>query len=272
VAAPYLFGFIGSGISRCVALALPSGKVRALLPDGLELLDQDVTPRGTHPLVFLFHGFSECQFSIPTLFRSMTFHEQTAGIPFTRVRDSLGPYAGPGPYYFMPKLYLDDILVMLGGIFWWGFSKEMAIVDVSDNRYTVTSLTGHMLASLQWAAGTDTAYTAVTGYSEFEPMRQMMSQPLVSVYPPGVRSIFCLSDFDRRWNLAKARPIDPALDVAPSYMRGFEGGHFTASDHARSEARVVSSFELLAPWWLSPPYQTMLPSARNTSNTHPWYS
>lgn len=266
MAAPYLFGFIGNGITRCVALALPLRKVRALLPDGLELLEQNVTPPGTHPLVFLFHGFSECQFSFPTLFRSMNFHEQTAGIPFTRVRNSQGPYAGPGPYYFMPKLYLDDILVMLGGIYWWGFSKELASVHVSGNRYAVTSLTGHFLASLDWGLDNAAEFRAVTGYSDFEPMRAMMSQRLVSVYPPGVRPMYCLSDFDRRWHLARARPIDSVLEVAPDYMRGFDGGHFAMQDRRGGEEVIVGSFELSAPWWLSPPYQAMLPSAPPARN------
>src|ERR1700686_3525245 len=88
--APYPFGFIGDGITRGVTLVLPSSEVRALLPAGLELGDQDVPPEGTHPVILLFHGFSNCQFSIPTLVQSMNFHEQTAGVPFTYVRAGVG--------------------------------------------------------------------------------------------------------------------------------------------------------------------------------------
>jgi hypothetical protein len=273
LAAPYLFGFIGNGVTRCVVLALPSRKVRALLPDGLELLEQNVTPPGTHPLIFLFHGFSECQFSFPTLLRSMNFHEQTAGIPFTRVRHSEGPYAGPGPYYFMPKLYLDDILVMLGGIFWWGFSKELASVDSGANRYAVTSLTGHFLASLNWRVDGDVASRPVAEDAEFESTRAMMSQRLISMYPPGVRPVYCLSDFDRRWHLAKVRPIDCVLEVASDYMRGFAGGHFETSALRVPDEFIVCSFELSAPWWLSPPYQAMLPGVLEHTCPHrTWYS
>lgn len=261
--APYLFGFIGHGLTQGIALALPSSKVRNLLPAGLELGDQDVTPRGTHPLIFLCHHFSECQFSFPNPLRSMNFHEQTVGIPFTFIREGAGAPCERGPYYFMPKLYLDDLWVLLNGRFWWGFNKELAIVCANDGRYTVTSRSGHRLISLEWSARGESDHASI-GYVGFAPIREMLSQALVSICPAALGPFFSLTDFDRRWNLATVRPNDSILEVAPSYMPGFDGGLFTESGHSGGTGTfILGSFEIFGPWWLSLPYRTALSSERS---------
>jgi hypothetical protein len=243
---------MGNGITRCFVLALPSHSVAAMLPMGLDLGCQDVVPQGMHPLIFQFHGFSECQFSFPTLLRSMRFNEQTVGIPFTYVRGGRGLRPDSGPYYYMPKLYLDDLWVLMNGRFWWGFNKEMTKVEVTDRRYAVTSLAGQRLISLEWNSYGDAGARETTGYREFEPLRQMLSQTLISDTPASLGPFFSLTDFDRRWHLTTARPLDSAVEIDPSYMPRFEGGRFTASG-------VPASFELVGPWWLSLPYQQIQP-------------
>jgi hypothetical protein len=251
LSAPYPFGFIGDGLTRCVTLALPSAQVGALLPPGLELGEQSVTPAGTHPLLFLFHDFDHCQYSFPTLLRHMTFHEQTAGIPFTCLsshRDS----GQTGPYYFMPKLYLDDLWVQFNGRLLWGFNKEMASVDVTESRYIVTSVGGRRLASLNWSAFDDVESKPVAECPEFGPVREMLSQTLVTAFPATAGPFFALTDFERRWNFGTLRPLHTTLEVDEAYMPGFPGGRWSAP----------ASFELTAPWWLSLPYRPLLAALR----------
>ena len=248
--APYPFGFIGDGLTRGVMLALPAAQVRALLAPGLELGEQTVTPAGTHPLIFLFHDFDHCQYSFPTLLRHMTFHEQTAGIPFTFLVTSGNASGRAGPYCFMPKLYLDDLWVQWNGRLLWGFDKEMASVDVTESRYTVTSTGGRRLASLNWSTFGEDERKPVTECPEFGPVRQMLSQTLVTAFPAAAGPFFALTDFDRRWNFGTFRPLRTKLEVDEDYMPGFAGGHWS-SPH---------SFELAAPWWLSFPYLPLLPA------------
>jgi hypothetical protein len=250
--APYPFGFIGDGLTRCAALALPCSQVRALLPPGLELGEQNLTPRGTHPVIFLFHRFFHCQYSFPTPLRPMSFHEQTAGIPFTYTRAGNGAPGGLGPYYFMPKLYLDDWWVWMNGRFLWGFDKEMAAVTETENRYTVMSPAGRPLVSLEWN-GEAEFRSAAFGYGNFEPVRQMLSQPLVTSFPAAAGPFAALTDFDRRWPLGTVRPVSAVLQVEPGYMPGFDGGQYNATGPG-SDSRVIGSYELSAPWWLSLPY------------------
>ncbi len=270
LAAPYLFGFIGNGLTRGIALALPSAKVWKLLPPGLELGDQHVTPPGTHPLIFLCHHFSECQFSFPNPLRSMNFHEQTVGIPFTLLCE--GPPGERGPYYFMPKLYLDDLWVWMNGTYWWGFDKEMAIIEESSSRYTVTSANARRLLSLEWTPRGRSDHASI-GYAGFAPIREMLSQTLVSVCPAAVGPFFSLTDFDRRWSLATVRQNDSILDMAPEYAHGLEGGRFIDSGRLEGEGSgVLGSFEIAGPWWLSLPYRTTLSTRRWAGATSPCYS
>jgi hypothetical protein len=255
VKAPYPFGFIGDGLTRCAVLALPAWKVRGFLPASLELRDQDVTPSGTHPVVLLFHSFTHCQFSFPTFLPPMNFYELTFGIPFTWIRASSVVPGGSGPYYFMPKVYLNDLWVWMIGRMHWGFDKEMAVVSVTETHYTVTSLAGRCLASLAWNDGEGEARPAVEGYDEFEPIRQMLSQPLISLSPAARGPFLTLTDFDRSWNLATVRPIRSVLELDPFYLPGFEGGRYaTSGDSAEMLPRLLGSYELSAQWWLSFPY------------------
>lgn len=255
VTAPYAFGFLGDGITRCAVLAIPSANVRSLLPANLELGDQNVAPTGTHPVVMLFHGFIHCQFSFPTFLQPMRFHEQTFGIPFTRVRASNYAPGGAGPYYFMPRLYLDDPWVWMIGRTYWGFEKEMAIVNASESSYTVTSLAGQRLASLRWSNGGNDPRPAMEDYHDFDPLRLMLSQPLISFSPVVQGTVPTLTDFGRNWNLATVRPIQSVLEIDRSYMQGFEGGRYVLSgDSVRSTPSLLASYELSAPWWLSFPY------------------
>jgi len=205
-------------------------------------------------VVFLFHWFFHCQYSFPTLLQPMNFHEQTAGVPFTYIRAGHCVREQLGPYYFMPKLYLDDWWVWGNGRFLWGFDKEMAAVDLTESRYNVRSPGGRPLASLEWSGGEAEFRPAVSGYREFEPIRQILSQPLVTCFPAAAGPLFALTDFDRRWHLGMVRPLRTVLQVKPAYMPGFDGGRYVAGDPGGIETCAMGSYELSAPWWLSLPY------------------
>ena len=251
--APYPFGYIGEGVTRCVVLALPAWKVQRMLPPNLELGEQDVLAKGAHPVVLQFHDFSHCRFSVPSLLQPLNFHEQTLGVPFTRISSRYGGSAGLGPFYFMPKLYLDDLWVWTVGRNLWGFDKEMAGVNVTKDRYTVTNSAGRRLVSVGWSG--EGASAPLLGLSGFESIRRMLSQTLISLSPAGVGPFFALTDFNRDWSHAAVRRLKAVMDVDPCYVRGFEGGRFaTDAEGADREHSIVGSYEVSAQWWLSFPY------------------
>lgn len=205
-------------------------------------------------MVFLFHKFVHCQFSFPTGLPPMNFHEQTFGFPFVEVSPGRGVANRQGPYYFVPKFYLDDLWVLMIGRNFWGFDKELAAVSVTGNSYTVANRAGHRLASLEWMSNEE-PQPAIDGYPEFEAVRQMLSQSLISFSPMGIGPILTLTDFDRSWNLGTVRQLQSVLRVDPQYLHGFDGGRFeTESEPREAAAAMLGSYEISAPWWLSYPY------------------
>jgi hypothetical protein len=189
----------------------------------------------------------------------MSFHEQTLGIPFVCVSAAPGLPAA-GPYYFMPKLYLDDRWNLFIGRNFWGFNKELARVRVNAGSYTVTSMTGRRLAGLTWSVSGDEPRPAIGGYEQFESVRKMLSQTPLSFSPAAVGPIPTLTDFDRSWNLGTVRRLRAVLDIDAAYCPRFSGGHYeTADETGQASGWPALAFEVSAQWWLSYPY--LLPGA-----------
>jgi hypothetical protein len=253
VTAPYPFGFIGNSIARIFTLAVPSWKVRSLLPAGLDLGDQDLTPEGTHPVLFLFQRFFQCQCSIPLALPSMAFYEHTVCIPYTSVTSGYGPPGGLGPFCFLPKLYLTDPFVMLAGMFVWGYDKELAQINAGENSYSVARPTGERIASLEWQDGGDGAVFA-RHCREFDPVRRILDQKLISALPVAAGPWLMLTDFERRWNMASVRPLRATLSLTGAHLRAFAPGCYTSVS-----GDSPAPFEFSAPWYLSFPYSAMYP-------------
>jgi len=245
VKAPYPSGFIGDGLTRLAVLELPTATLRRMLPSTLDLGEQRITAAGTHPVIVQCHSFLHCQFSFPTYLPPMKFHEQTFGIPFTRIRGG-----DSSAYLYMPKLYLDDPWVMIVGRNLWGFDKELANVAVADDNYTVTNFAGRRLLSLTWHVEKEMR-PAVGGYPEFDEVRSMLSQPLLSLWPAALGPLLTVTDFDRRWHIATVRPMHAALQLDGAYARGLDTVSF---GDGSGESSLAGAYELSAQWWLSYPF------------------
>lgn len=245
----------GDGTMRGVTLALPCQQVRSFLPAGMELGPQNVTEPGLHPVVLFFHDMFRAQMSIPTLLPNMTYREHSVGVPFTYLsRQSITP-GHPGPYYFMPKLYLDNFNATIGGLLFWGFAKEMASFQLTAGRYSISSLSGQRVTSLAWRAEEGAIHKPVAEYPNFAPVQAMLTQPIISQVPAAMGPFFILSDFDKDWDRATVRPLRTVVEVDLEYVPGYSAGRYPAGDWAPGiDQSVIGSYELKAPWRLSLPY------------------
>jgi len=244
----------GESTMRGVTLAVPWELVRLLLPAGLELGSQNLTPAGTHPVLLFFNDMFRLEMSIPTMVPSLTYHEHHVGIPFTFLANGLNCVGTSGPYYFMPKLHLDNLLPVLGGIAFWGFAKELTYITVRAHDYTVTSLTGQRLATLEWDTIND-AYRSVIDFPLFAPIQQILSQPIISMVPFSVGPFFSLSDMQRRWDLATLAPMRASLQVDAAYVAGYPSGRSPEVGWLPSIIDTsLGCYVLRVPWWLSLPY------------------
>jgi hypothetical protein len=132
-----LISLRGLGTMRGFTASLPTDTVRKLLPHGLELGAQSVTAPGTHPVLFGFNDMFRLHWSFPSLLPNETYRELSVGVPFAYLTQGQVTSQSPGPYYFMPQLYLDNLFAVVGGTLLWGFNKQLANFLVTAERYDV---------------------------------------------------------------------------------------------------------------------------------------
>jgi Acetoacetate decarboxylase (ADC) len=245
----------GEGITRGVTLALPTETVRNLLPAGLEPGPQHISPEGTHPVILFFHDFFRAGFSIPTLLPSQSYREFSLNVPFTYIsRESITP-GYPGPYHFLPRLFLDNLSATVTGLLGWGLAKEMAAFRLTTDRYSISELSGARITSLSWKAEAGGRHRPIADWPNFAPVRDMLRQPMILRYPLGLGPFFVAANFDRNWDTAVLQPIQTVLDVDYEYVPGYPAGRYPGSGWSPGiDESVLGSYELVAPWWLSMPY------------------
>ena len=247
----------GDSTMRGILLAVPIHEVHNFLPAGLELGQQNLTPPGTHPVMFFFNDIFRAQISVPSLIPSMTYHEHHVGVPFTQLTAGVLSPGYPGPYYFMPRLYLDNLPAIAGGIAFWGFAKQMAYFTVTANRYTVRNLAGEKLISLDWSTEGEGGLHPASHDQPFQVIRQILDQTLISQIPAAVGPFFALSDFQKDWEHALVEPLRIVIEVDIAYVPGQQCGLYPAGGPTPT---ALSSYEIRVPWRLSLPYPPALSS------------
>jgi hypothetical protein len=261
---PFPFGLInlaGYGHMRGVTLARPKDAVRNLLPAGLELGDQDVTPGGTHPIVLLFNDMIRAELSFPNLMPSLTYHEHFIAVPFTFLSPTSFTPGYPGPYYYLVKGYLDSFLATVGGRYLWGLPKELANLQVTSNQYVVFDPCGKRLTSLSWNQDSGKDFRSVGELPNFDPIRWMLTRPIISMMPAALGPFFVVSEFQIQWEAATLRPLQTKVEVDVAFVPGYECGRYPASGWSPGiDQSVLGSYELQAPWKITTIYPPLLAS------------
>ncbi len=259
-----LVNLYGTGTLRGVTVAMPAAQVLRLLPAGLELGPQSVTPPGTHPVILSFNSMFRAVMSVPTLLPTLTYQEFTVGVPFTMLRPgALGRAMGAllgrsdsqaqGPYYYMPRLFLDSVLATLGGMMFWGYAKKLARFKLSEGRYAIDAENGAPQIALDWEAEGEPQPLAA--FPHFDPVREMLAQSVVSQMPAALGPIFVLSQFNKDWRQATLRPLRTSVRIEAEFLPGLGATTLPADGRAPGIAdSVLGSYELNAPWILGMPH------------------
>jgi hypothetical protein len=237
---------VGDGVMRAVPITLPIETVRSFLPYTLELGEQTMTPPGTHPVVMFFQEMVRAHMTIPSLLPNMTYLEYVLSVPFARV--SMGGMGSRSPLQFMPKLYLSEWLPTAGGLFFWGFAKEMAHYHVTNRRIAISDFDGSPLVSLDYEPTGD--YQPQGEYPLFGPLRGIMSEPLVSQLPAAMGPFLACSNYDKDWSRAVLRPIETEVTVYQSFVPNLPTGRFGSGGKSITRS-PLGSVEIKAPWRLT---------------------
>ncbi|MDC0719153.1 NAD(P)-binding protein [Nannocystis bainbridge] len=165
--------------ARVAVLVLPAATVRRLLPAGLELAPQPVVPAEYHP-VYLF--FSHENF--PAWFGTMDYHELLIGVPWVQIADPKATY--PGPFVYMPRLYLNELAPCELGVHMYGWEKQMGTLDVVGDgaptvRFTVTPKDGSSPAAIgEFTEIPGVGPKSSADFKNFLIVRQLFEQPTIS--------------------------------------------------------------------------------------------
>jgi hypothetical protein len=134
----------------------PAGELQILLPSDLELAPQSYTPKGQHPLLFMFNNtwlypnpyLIDLVEEHPNKRFDLNYFEFIAMLPCVQFKDNKEANA-EGPYCFLPVLYLNNELAVWGGRVFWEFNKILTAITVMANgNYTCTDIdTGFAILS-----------------------------------------------------------------------------------------------------------------------------
>lgn len=134
----------GSCEGRFVLTSLSSEFLQSLLPSQLILAPQNYSPEGSHP-VMLMYNYTHLQ-STEALSKiadmlglelRLNYNEFILMLPFVQFKNN--EEEKDNVYCYLPVLYLDSLLAVLGGRIFWEFNKEMARFKVSDTDVLISS-------------------------------------------------------------------------------------------------------------------------------------
>ena len=121
--------------------------LQTLLPDDLVLAPQSYSPPGQHPHLLMFNDtWLKSNLNLERIaaasdsILNLHYNEFIVMLPYVQFKEP--PYDEKGPYCYLPVLYLDSLLAVLGGRLFWEFNKEMAQFTVDPGSFNVIAENG----------------------------------------------------------------------------------------------------------------------------------
>ncbi len=132
----------GTCDGRFALTPLDATFAQSLLPPDLELAPQSFTEDGKHPVLLMINDtrlntnpFLEGVSNRHFLNLKLHYNEFIVMLPYVQFKQA--QYNEDGPFCFLPILYLDSLLAVMGGRIFWEFNKELAHFKVSDTDYKI---------------------------------------------------------------------------------------------------------------------------------------
>jgi hypothetical protein len=244
-----LLGFVadlkGSGTynASVVTLCLEQELIGPALPLGLQLMAQEVTPPGTHPLIFMFGRQKDVRLKDFRYF-ALDFLEVALLIPYVRRHHKKGHYHGP--FLFLPRLYFADTLPLLLAR-GYGMGQQRARLSMSQSDYAVHDFFSHKpLLTAHFKPRQ--ALPPLLQNPLFEvSLAQLFKQPLIgSTIPYFFVSAFLQNDFSQ----AQFQPIAAEVHIQPGVLPGLRPGHYQVPGYDQS---FLGALRLEVQWNLNLP-------------------
>jgi hypothetical protein len=170
----------GRAVSIISFLAIEKTVLLKLIPPGLTLADQEITPAGYHP-IYLAFNLKQKNVTTPIPgFKLRNYSEFALCIPYLRLKDK----ADEVHYTYSPVLYLNSLLAVIGGhIFFW-LPKILASVltnSTANGDTTFTSAHFFNRNNFYFKASFKKDGAAIPAFDSenFLALKSMLKQPLI---------------------------------------------------------------------------------------------
>jgi len=183
---------------RFAFFSAASDFLQSLLPDDLVLAPQEYTPTGQHPLLLMFNDtWLKSNLNLERIaaasdsILNLHYYEFIVMLPYVQFKEP--QYNGNGPYCYLPVLYLDSLLAVLGGRIFWEFNKQLAGFTVKPLVFTVTAENGGnvILSSLSMMSGFFQPDKSIPNFQTIAPILEL---PVIEHGPYGyVSSVYKIS-------------------------------------------------------------------------------
>jgi hypothetical protein len=228
--------FIGDLDAALALVAVPAETARAMLPEGLRLAPQRLTPATQHPLLFVLGRQRKVRLALFSF--GLDYLESILVVPFV---EHARPERRPrGPFGWLPCLLLDRPLPVLAGRLLLAYAKQRAVIEATDDSYRIAcARTGAPLLSARFSA----AGASFSGCPR--PLAEILRLPVISRRARGAwRYSVAGLDLER----AEVRPIAIDLTIERPLVPGLPTGAFRLEAEAGRALRLRTSWRLTGPW------------------------
>jgi hypothetical protein len=129
---PSPFDFVGRMTAVVAILPVAPDTARAMLPAGLDLAAQDLTPGERHPLVLIMGQQSDVRPRVLPL--GADYLEFILAVPFVERPERGAPR---GPFGYCPRLFLDRHVPIIAGRLLYGYAKRRALIRMTAASYSI---------------------------------------------------------------------------------------------------------------------------------------
>ena len=229
--------------------ALPEESLRAMLPDGLVLSRQTLTPAGTHPVTFLFNRQTDVRASyMPQFFGFRSYLESIVAINCVEVAGGDGT-----TFSFLPALFLNSRLATWTGQIFYGLAKHYAKNQMTGSTYRTASVENVPIWDMRYFE--HASVSRLVDLGDIGIVRSLLNTPILT---PRGKGGWQAMAFDFSVGSAFAVPVATHIDVFSTNGIGLPAGRLISAPLMREPEKIdlPGSFRCWTNWTLSNPFDS----------------
>lgn len=229
--------------------SLPAEQVKQMLPPGLVLSKQSLTPPKTHPMTFLFNQQTNVRASfLPQILGFKSYLENIVAINCVEIEGGDGTI-----FSFLPALFLNNALATYSGRFFYGLAKKLAKNTLDGSLYRTLSEENHPVWQMRYFDHAPTGRLVELGNVSL--VRALLDTPILT---PRFFGTWQAMAFDFSVGSAFAAPVATHLDIYSTNGLGLPAGRFISPPFSggQEENGLPGAFRCWTDWTLSNPFDS----------------